>query len=233
MRVTRHGDHLVQLTKYPGLFPINCFLVVEDESLTLVDTAMGDIADDVERAAKELGKEVKRVLLTHAHGDHIGGVPSIKARFPKAELAIGVRDARLLRGDFAPAPGEPEKPARGVKVDWEPDQLLEEGEKIGSLRAIASPGHSPGHLAFLDERDRGLIAGDALQTRGGTAVAGDMRWIFPFVAMATWDKRLALASARALRALDPARLAVGHGNVLEEPGAAMETAIARAEKAFA
>jgi glyoxylase-like metal-dependent hydrolase (beta-lactamase superfamily II) len=51
---------------------------------------------------------------------------------------------------------------------------------------------------------------------------------FPFAAMATWSKELELASARALRALDPARLAPGHGKVVEDPGAVMDQAIAHA-----
>jgi hypothetical protein len=47
--------------------------------------------------------------------------------------------------------------------------------------------------------------------------------------MATWDKATVLRTARELRALDPARLAVGHGNVVENPTAAMDAAIAKAE----
>ncbi len=51
---------------------------------------------------------------------------------------------------------------------------------------------------------------------------------FPLPALATWHRPTALATARALRALDPARLAVGHGRTVESPGAAMDAAIARA-----
>ena len=51
---------------------------------------------------------------------------------------------------------------------------------------------------------------------------------FPLPALATWHKPTALATARALRALDPARLAPGHGRVVEAPGAAMDEAIAKA-----
>jgi hypothetical protein len=46
--------------------------------------------------------------------------------------------------------------------------------------------------------------------------------------VATWHKPIAFESARALRALDPARLAVGHGPVVDAPGAAMDRAIAKA-----
>jgi hypothetical protein len=64
------------------------------------------------------------------------------------------------------------------------------------------------------------------------AVSGVMRPLFPFPAMATWNRPLALESARKLRALNPSRLAVGHGDVLENPVNAMEAAIAVAEQTF-
>jgi hypothetical protein len=46
--------------------------------------------------------------------------------------------------------------------------------------------------------------------------------------MSTWHRPTALQTARELRALDPARLAAGHGKIVENPGAAMEAAISRA-----
>ena len=83
----------------------------------------------------------------------------------------------------------------------------------------------------IDRRDGTLIAGDAFQTRAGVAVSGTIRPLFPFPAMATWDRPSALTSARLLRSLDPTRLAVGHGEVLEQPVAAMDRAIAVAAHA--
>jgi hypothetical protein len=64
-------------------------------------------------------------------------------------------------------------------------------------------------------------------------VSGDFRLLFPFVAMATWNKPAALTSAVALRALEPSLLAVGHGEAISSPGAAMDRAIEAARKAFA
>ena len=51
---------------------------------------------------------------------------------------------------------------------------------------------------------------------------------FPLVYMATWHRPTALESARALRALDPNRLAPGHGRIVDAPGPAMDKAIAKA-----
>jgi len=97
---------------------------------------------------------------------------------------------------------------------------------------VAAPGHTPGQVAFLDVRDRSLIAGDALQTRGGLAVSGVIRPLFPFPALATWHKPTALATAEALRRLQPSRLAVGHGDVLEDPVEAMDRAVEVAKRTF-
>ena len=91
----------------------------------------------------------------------------------------------------------------------------------------AAPGHTPGQVAFRDPRDGTLYCGDAYATVGSVATTAKPDWRFPFTGFATWHKPTALASARALRALDPARLAPGHGKVVEAPGAAMDAAIAR------
>src|SRR5712691_9472977 len=234
MKITRHNTNLVQLTRYPLVFPMNCYLVLEEDGLTLVDSTMSSPADDVAAMLKQLGKELRRVALTHAHGDHVGGVSGVRKRFPGVEVSIAERDAPILAGDKTVLATEPQTDVKGyfVKVDWKPDRLLKPGDRVGSLEVIPSPGHTPGHVAFLDVRDRSLIAGDAFQTRGGIAVSGDLRPLFPFPAMATWNKQTALASAVALRALGPSLLAVGHGASVSEPAAAMDRAIEAARRAF-
>jgi glyoxylase-like metal-dependent hydrolase (beta-lactamase superfamily II) len=234
MKITQHGPRLVQLTRYAAIFPMNCYLVAEDDGLTLVDSTMSSPADDVAAMARQLGKELRRLALTHAHGDHVGGVAGVRQRFPGVEVSIAQRDAPILAGDKTLLQGEPQTAVKGyfVKVDWKPDRLLKPGDRVGSLEVVSSPGHTPGHVAFLDVRDRSLIAGDAFQTRGGIAVSGDLRPLFPFPAMATWNKPSSLASAEALRALNPSLLAVGHGDAVREPSGAMDRAIEAARRAF-
>ncbi len=65
-------------------------------------------------------------------------------------------------------------------------------------------------------------------TLGGVATTARVNPRFPLPAMATWDRPTVLRSARVLRALEPPRLAVGHGPVVDDPSAAMDRAIARA-----
>jgi glyoxylase-like metal-dependent hydrolase (beta-lactamase superfamily II) len=228
VKSTSHGQNLVKLTR---LGMVNCYLIREHIGFTLVDTGLPGTGRQILTAAKEAGGAIRRIALTHAHGDHVGSVAALAGELPDVEVMISARDARFLKGDGRLDPGEPQAKPRGSypTVDLEPTRLLEPGERVGSLEVVASAGHTPGHVSFLDTRDRTLIAGDAFQTLGGIAVSGVLRPRFPLPALSTWHKPTALESTRRLRALDPARLAVGHGRVVESPGAAMDGAIAAAE----
>ena len=234
MPTIAHGEHLTQILRRTVLFPINCYLVREDDGLTLVDTGLAHTEQAILAAAKALGAPIKRIVLTHAHMDHAGSLDALHAALPEAEVIVSVREARLLARDFTLDPNEAQGKVRGgwPVCKTRPTRTVAPGERIGSLEVIAAPGHTPGQVAFLDTRDATLIAGDALSTHFGMAVAGVSKLLFPFVAMGTWDKPTALRTAKALRALDPARLAVGHGSVLTRPAAAMDTAIAEAARRF-
>jgi glyoxylase-like metal-dependent hydrolase (beta-lactamase superfamily II) len=228
VKSTAHGDHLHKLTR---LGAVNCYLVVEEDGLTLVDTNLPGSADSILAAVDEADSgEIRRIMLTHAHQDHVGSLEALHGKLPDAEILISERDARFLRGDKSLDPDEPDAKLKGsyVKVDVEPTRLLHAGDRVGSLEVVPSPGHTPGHVALLDTRDRTLIAGDAFQTLGGIAVSGKYKPLFPLPAMATWHKPTALESARSLRGLEPSRLAVGHGKVIENPTSAMDGAIADA-----
>ncbi len=174
---------------------------------------------------------IRRIALTHAHYDHVGSLDALHAVLPEADVLISQRDARFLRGDRTLDPDEPGKPRGSWRTcATRPTRELAHGDLVGPLRVIAAPGHTPGHIAFYDPRDGTLIAGDAFQTQGGIAVTGIVRLLFPFPAFGTWHIPTALQSAIALRALNPSRLAVGHGPVLQEPQAAMDQAIQVATK---
>lgn len=222
-----------KLTRVSRFGVVNAFLVREDDGLTLVDTALPRSEKAILARAGELGAPIVRIALTHAHGDHIGSLDALAEALPGVEISISARDARLLAKDETPDPGEPDDAKyrgdyRGART--RPTRLLSPGDRVGSLEVIASPGHTPGHIAFLDTRDRTLIAGDAYSTLGGVATCAAPHLRFPIPYLATWHRPTALQSARELRALSPTRLAVGHGRIVDAPAVAMDESIARAER---
>lgn len=232
MKVTASGNNLFQLTR---LVAFNCYLVREDDGFTLIDTNMSGQEQAIMQAASKLGLPIARIVLTHAHVDHVGSLDALHDHLPDVPVAISERDARFLTGDKSLDPSEPQVSLRGGYpiCKTKPAQLLREGDRIGSLEVIATPGHTPGHIAFLDTRDSALIAGDAFQTQGGVAVSGTFELLFPLPALATWHKGLALESARKLLALSPSVLVVGHGRMLHNPQAEMKHAIQVMERSLA
>lgn len=231
MRLTKIKT-IYQLTFLARLFPINCYLVEEETSLTLIDTGIGFGVKDILNASETIGKPLTKIILTHPHGDHIGGLDQLKEALPQAIIYSSKRDARLMAGDLSLETDEPQTPIKGSfakNLKTTPDKLLTENDFVGSLKAIDAPGHTPGSMAFYDERSNILIAGDAFHSRPTLTVTGDLRLLFPFPAMATWNKSIAIQTAKKLNTYECYALAVGHGPVCYNPKEAINHAIKRAE----
>ncbi len=225
MRATQVTENLIQLCR---MHFVNAYLVRETDGFTLVDTALGGVADEFVAAARDADGEIRRIVLTHGHGDHVGSLDALKAKLgDSVEVFLGEADARIHAGETV-VDGK----LRGSwpKLATRPDVLLHGGERIGSLEVIPTPGHSPGHMALLDARDGSLIAGDTFTSYGRAEIPNRMWQRFPLAAMATQDREQVVESARTLRAVDPSVLVVGHGPALRAPAAAMDAAIARAAR---
>lgn len=228
---TQAGPHLHHLSRY-GLSSV--YLVEEDDGLTLVDTSVFGQARAILAAVGSLGKPLRRIVLTHAHGDHAGSLDALSAAVDGVEVLVGAREAPILAGDLSPRAGEAEGRMTGFlyqKAKTTPTRLLEPGERVGSLEVVGAPGHTPGQIALLDGRDATLICGDAYLALGGLFVTTTLVRRFPLPALlGTWHKPTALETARRLRALEPARLATGHGRVVEPALAAMDRALEEAQR---
>src|SRR5262249_43297024 len=153
MKTSELTPNLIQLTR---LHFVNAFLVREEDGLTLVDTTMGGAAEALVTAAARAGAPIRRIALTHGHGDHVGSLDALKQRLDGGvEVLMPELDARIHAGETVV---EGKLPGSWPKLRTTPDVRLAAGDRVGSLEVVPCPGHSPGHVAFLDTRDGSLIA---------------------------------------------------------------------------
>src|ERR1700761_2785838 len=156
MKITPIAANGYQLTRY-GL--VNCYLVWETDGLTLVDAGLAGSEEQILGAAAQLRGTLRRIVLTHAHVDHVGSVDGLieKLGSSQVELVANARSLPLLQKppNTMLLPGEPQSKIKGglPGIKSHPTRLVAEGELIGSLLTIETPGHIPGHLSFLDQRD--------------------------------------------------------------------------------
>lgn len=174
----------------------------------LVDTG-GGTADNVERVLAFLdGRPVDLIALTHPHLDHAGGAAELRERLG-VPVAMGRADVGTLAADA--------ERLRQPLPAFEADRLLDDGDVLpGGLQVVATPGQTPGHLAFWAPAGRVVLTGDLLQD-------GDVAWV-PFD-----DGALdaACASIRRLAGLDAALGVPGHGPLVRDVTAAAAANLAR------
>ena len=128
-----------------GPYASNCYIVGEESSLEGIVIDPGAQAGQVAKKVKELGLNVKAIVVTHTHPDHIGAVKAVKEA-TKGELCVHGDEAAGLSS--AGHPGMPVQPVT-------PDRLLKGGDSIkaGSISflVVHTPGHSPGGICLLGE----------------------------------------------------------------------------------
>src|SRR5690242_11069309 len=97
MRVRQITPNLIQLTR---LRFVNAFLVREDDGFTLVDTTVARSGDALIEAAEEAGAPIRRIAVTHGHGDHVGSLDELRGRLDgHVQVAMPEVDARIHAGE--------------------------------------------------------------------------------------------------------------------------------------
>jgi glyoxylase-like metal-dependent hydrolase (beta-lactamase superfamily II) len=209
----------------PGL--VNVYILQTTDGLAVLDTGFpgraGKILDGVRALGKTAG-DVKHIVLSHCHPDHIGSAAALK-RETGATVWAHPLDAPMMeagttmRGGMCPSPGLRNKILSkllaGKVAQVEPvkvDRLLDDGESPSfapDMTAIHLPGHCHGQLAFLWQRHGGvLFPADAFVNRRGLMLA-----------VATEDPQLALASLTKLDKFDFEMICVMHGKPIMHGGA--------------
>lgn len=159
----------------------NAFLIEGDDGFTLVDVGWAKAPKAIITALDELHRkpeDIRRIVLTHAHPDHVQGAAEMRER-TNAELLIHAEDAPWLRAGRVPPAGRQGALGRLIdkipKLHWrplEPDRTVADGETVDGLTVIHTPGHSPGHIVLRHEATGTLFVGDAVFHRGTRPVQG-------------------------------------------------------------
>jgi glyoxylase-like metal-dependent hydrolase (beta-lactamase superfamily II) len=212
---------------------VNVYLVRAGDSWVLVDTGLRGYARTIMAAAEEFigsRRAPEAIVLTHGHFDHIGSLEALLASWPVPVYAHRL-ERPYLNGESAYPPPDPLVgrgsmallsrlyPRGPIDVGNCLNVLPEDGTVpvLPGWRAVFTPGHTAGHISLFRERDRTLIAGDAVVTtkqESLVAVMAQREEMHGPPAYFTADWRAAGESVRTLAALDPEVLATGHGNVL-------------------
>ena len=149
------------LTIVVGPFAVNCYLLWDEKSGDGLIIDPGAEPDHIMAQIDQASFSPRAVLLTHGHGDHIAGVGELVENY-QIPLYAGVGEEELLANPSANVSAWFDKPITSPPAD----HLVKDEEivQLGSieLRTLATPGHSPGGVCYLQEKEGLLFCGDTL-----------------------------------------------------------------------
>lgn len=192
-----------------GLIAGRVYLIVDPDGLTLIDATISGMAGKILAQVEQLGhkaSDVKRILITHPHPDHVGSLPELKKK-TGAQVIVSAIDTPVAEGK-SPIVRRPSgfRPPNTFVKGTPVDRQVNEGDTIdalGGLQVILTPGHSPGHVTFWQPEKKIAFIGDLLfHLMGITLPPGFL------TADMDEDKR----SVRKLANLSPDIICFGHGD---------------------
>jgi len=202
---------------------VNCYLIVDTDGLTLIDTGLAGNANRICKYVAGLGRQpgdVKRILITHADGDHVGSLAALKAatgarvyaNAVEAEAIAAGRSSRALKADNLLLKLVFAITGRFFKAQpAQVDEFLADGQVLpvlGGLRVVETFGHTPGHVSLFAPAAGILFVGDSLvSNKNGLRGSGGAN---------TWDQDKANASVRKQAALGARIVCSGHGPVVRD-----------------
>ena len=143
-----------------GIIDTNCYVVTDENSGECLVIDPGDMSAELESVLD--GKNIKYILLTHGHYDHILAAAGLKQK-TGAPVAIGKEDADCLHDDDLSRAGL-HFPLLQQKINA--DILLSGGSEIDfggkKIKVIHTPGHTPGGVCYIFEDERVIFSGDTL-----------------------------------------------------------------------
>jgi glyoxylase-like metal-dependent hydrolase (beta-lactamase superfamily II) len=188
--------------RIPGF--VNSYTLVDGEDVVLIDTGFSRKAKPIVRAfeaARVPLSQARKILLTHYHLDHMGGAAYLLQN-TQAPVACHAEDVPYVDGrKKAPIPL---LMRLFVRIHPAPvATVLNDGDQIGALQVLHTPGHTPGEVVFFHPIRKILFSGDAVVERSGKLTMAAPRYAA--------DLRQAVDSLSEIRDLHAEILLPGHG----------------------
>lgn len=167
---------------------VSAYVLVRGSEAAVVDTGTADGRDAILAGLDAMSvapASVRHIVLTHNHGDHIGGLAGLEDDLTGATVHAGAGDIATIQTTL-------------------PLMETADGDEIFGMGVIGTPGHTPGSISLFDSASGILVAGDAINGDGAGGLTGPNPDF-------TADMATALESVGRLAALAPSTAAFGHG----------------------
>jgi glyoxylase-like metal-dependent hydrolase (beta-lactamase superfamily II) len=210
---------------------LNPVVLKDHRGLVLVDCGNPGFLPKIEAAMKEAGLnmgDVKKIIITHHDGDHIGALKAIFDKYPGIEVLSSKEQAPHITGKQKPlrmtiaeeklSAATSDKEKREMEEEIQRLSVIETIDRVtvvkdgdvlpecGGLEIIDTSGHMPGHICVYVKEDKVLISGDALTAMEGKLSPPDPRF--------TLDMEAAIQSAKKLLHYDIEHVVCYHGGLV-------------------